>query len=84
MLTSELDPGLLADDCAIDVPGHTDVSPTVLFVSRVGDNQVSPHQAVVLVWLLHQFDLPVITAPPAYDIAPLDINYLCCSSCEFV
>lgn len=67
MLTSELDPGLLADDGAVDVPGHADVRPGVLLLPGVCDNQVPPNKAVELVWLLHQLDLPVIPAPPRGD-----------------
>lgn len=64
MLTSKLDPGLLADHGAIDVPGHADVCPGMFLLFRVGYYQVPPDQAVVFIWLLHQLDLPVITAPP--------------------
>jgi hypothetical protein len=36
----------------------------VLLLPGVGDDQVAPHQAVVLVRLLHQLNLPVVTPPP--------------------
>lgn len=75
MLTSKLDPGLLADDGAIDVPCHAQVRPSMLLLSGVGDNQVPPHKAVVLVWLLHQLDFPVITPPPSSDIRKIYIRY---------
>lgn len=63
-LTSKLDPGLLADDGAIDVPSHADVRPGVFLLLGVVDHQIPTHQAVVLIGLLHQLDLPVIAAPP--------------------
>ena len=63
-LTSELDLGFLADDRAVDVHGHADVVAGVLLLPGVGDDQVAPHQAVVLVRLLHQLNLPVVTPPP--------------------
>lgn len=38
MLTSKLDPGLLADDGAVDVPGHADVRPGVFLLPGVVDH----------------------------------------------
>lgn len=38
MLTSKLDPGLLADDDAVDVPGHADVRPSVFLLPGVVDH----------------------------------------------
>lgn len=63
-LTSKLDPGLLADDGAVDVPGHADVRPSVLLLLGVVNHQIPTHKAVVFIGLLHQLDLPVITEPP--------------------
>lgn len=63
-LTSKLDPGFFADDGAIDVPSHADVRPGVFLLLGVVNHQIPTHQAVVLVGLLHQLDLPVIAAPP--------------------
>lgn len=76
MLTSELDPGLLADDGAVDVLGHADVRPGVFLLSGVGDNQVPPHEAVVLVWLLHELDFPVIPAPPGSDTIQAYVRWI--------
>lgn len=66
MLTAERELGLLADDRAVDVLGHTDVGPS-MFLYGVGDNQVPTNQAVVLIWLLHQLDFPVVTAPSRHS-----------------
>lgn len=63
-LTSKLEPGLLANDGAVDVTGHTDVRPSVFLLLGVVDHQIPPHKAVVFIGLLHQLDFPVITAPP--------------------
>lgn len=62
-LTSKLDPGLLADDGAVDVPSHADVRPSVFLLLGVVNHQIPTHEAVVFIGLLHQLDLPVITAP---------------------
>lgn len=33
----------------------------------VVDDEVSPDEAVVIIWLLHHLDLPVVTAPPGSE-----------------
>lgn len=63
VLTSKLDPGLLADDSTVDVPSHADVRPSVLLLLGVVNHQIPTHKAIVFIGLLHQLDLPVITAP---------------------
>lgn len=65
-LTSKLELGFLADDGAVDVPGHADVRPSVLLLGVV-DHQIPPHEAVVFIRLLHQLDLPVLPAPPVME-----------------
>lgn len=67
MLTSKLDPGLFADDGAVGVPGHADVRASMFLLFGVVDHQVPPNKAIMFIWLLHQFDLPVIAAPPGSD-----------------
>lgn len=72
-LTSKLDPSLLADDGAVDVPGHADVRPGVFLLLGVVNHQVAAHQAIVFIGLLHQLDLPVI-APPSCRLWKRDVR----------
>lgn len=85
MLTSKREPGLLANDCAVDVLGHAGVCPSVFLLSGIGNNQVPPHQAVVFIWLLHEFDFPVITSPPRGSTThtmPSTLRFMCYAYCK--
>ena len=64
VLTSKLDSSLFADDGAVDILDDAYIRPGMFFLNGISDHQVPSNQTVMLVWLLHQLDFPVISAPP--------------------